>query len=317
MNDGIDEGIFWLIWVPAGLALAAMWLILLSPLLVPYLAVRWIAGRQRADRLAYGSPWPCWWSPSVPIKCSYGSSIHGHSTLVEVLWATRDPQGPSAYHQKGPTGPVHRLRRPDRQAAGPAWAAPRNGTGGYLPVWQCITDLAFEPLASMGEMEALDLHAGIERIVQRAEKADRQIIAWSNHELDVVRAYCPDLVERFESRYVNARTFAEYWRNKCHDPGKPKSATLASYLRLIGYAVPESRTGTCRRDHPPGSQVLGKGRGLTASRRPASSLGRSTRTQPPRLHRHAQGLPDRRGGDRRPLTGSDAGSGSYCRCRFT
>lgn len=53
MNDGIDKGIFWLVWVPAGLVLAAIWLLLLSPFLVPYLVVRWIAGHERADRIGW------------------------------------------------------------------------------------------------------------------------------------------------------------------------------------------------------------------------------------------------------------------------
>ena len=55
MNDGIDKGIFWLVWVPAGLVLAAAWLMILSPLLVPYLAIRWIAGQERADRIAWAA----------------------------------------------------------------------------------------------------------------------------------------------------------------------------------------------------------------------------------------------------------------------
>ena len=53
MNDTIDEGIFWLVMVPAGVVLAAVWAMLLIPLLVPYLAVRWLAGPERADRLAW------------------------------------------------------------------------------------------------------------------------------------------------------------------------------------------------------------------------------------------------------------------------
>jgi len=52
MNDTIDEGIFWLVMVPAGVVLAAVWAMLLIPLLVPYLAVRWLAGPERADRYA-------------------------------------------------------------------------------------------------------------------------------------------------------------------------------------------------------------------------------------------------------------------------
>jgi len=55
MNDTIDEGIFWLVMVPAGIVLAAMWAMLLSPLLVPYLAVRWVVGRERADRFAWAA----------------------------------------------------------------------------------------------------------------------------------------------------------------------------------------------------------------------------------------------------------------------
>lgn len=117
-------------------------------------------------------------------------------------------------------------------------SARHNGTGGYLPVWQCITDATFEPLGGHGAIEVLDLRSAVERILQRAEKKDRQIVAWSNHELDVVRAYCPDLVERFEAKYVNARTFAEYWRNKCHGGRKPPTNTLSDYMALIGHAVP-------------------------------------------------------------------------------
>ncbi len=45
MDDPIDTGVFWLVWVPAGIALTAMWALVLSPLLVPYLAVRWAFGR--------------------------------------------------------------------------------------------------------------------------------------------------------------------------------------------------------------------------------------------------------------------------------
>lgn len=55
MNDGIDRIIFWLVWVPAGLVLGAMWLLILSPLLVPYLAIRWIAGRERADQFGWAA----------------------------------------------------------------------------------------------------------------------------------------------------------------------------------------------------------------------------------------------------------------------
>ena len=45
--------------------------------------------------------------------------------------------------------------------------------------------------------------------------------------------------ERFEARFRNAREFAVRWRNKCHDGRRPPTNTLADYLALIGYRVPE------------------------------------------------------------------------------
>lgn len=107
------------------------------------------------------------------------------------------------------------------------------------PAWQYITDSTFEPLARAGEMELLSLPAAVLRIIQRAEKKDRQIVAWSEHELNVVKTYCPEHLERFESRYVNARSYAVRWRNKCHGGEKPEVGTLANYLVQIGHSVPK------------------------------------------------------------------------------
>jgi len=116
--------------------------------------------------------------------------------------------------------------------------ATRTGDASAPKPWQYVTDLAFEPLAVLGGIEALDLPAAIERILHRAEAKDRQIVAWSERELDVVRDYCPEFLERFESRYVNARTYAVRWRNKCHGGQKPETNRLAAYMALIGHAVP-------------------------------------------------------------------------------
>jgi hypothetical protein len=106
------------------------------------------------------------------------------------------------------------------------------------PAWQYVTDPAFEPLAVAGGMELLTLSAAIERILQRAEAKGRQIVAWSEHELDVVKAYSPAHVDRFESRYVNARSLAVRWRNKCHEGRKPATNALADYMALIEHTVP-------------------------------------------------------------------------------
>jgi hypothetical protein len=67
-------------------------------------------------------------------------------------------------------------------------------------------------------------------------------VSWSEHDLRVVRTLrtdVPDLVDRFEARYANARAVAERWRTLCHDRVKPASGSLADYLALIGYPMPD------------------------------------------------------------------------------
>lgn len=91
--------------------------------------------------------------------------------------------------------------------------AHRSGKGVKPWVWQAVTDPLFEPLTRIDDdIELLPLLGAVERILQRAEAKDRLIVAWSEHELDVVKEYCPQHLARFEARYVNARTFAVYWR---------------------------------------------------------------------------------------------------------
>jgi hypothetical protein len=109
------------------------------------------------------------------------------------------------------------------------------------PPWvpQFVTSELFALLAVADELDLLSLPVAVERIIQRAESKDRRIVAWSEHELKVVKTYCPEHLERFDARFVNARSLAERWRNKCHDRQKPPTNRLADYLDLIGHEVPE------------------------------------------------------------------------------
>jgi hypothetical protein len=115
----------------------------------------------------------------------------------------------------------------------------RSRVRGDLSVWQAITDPRFESLAQADGLESLTLADAVARILIRAEAKDRLIVAWSQHELDVVGEYAPEHLDRFAAKYVNARTFAVRWRNKCHAGARPASNTLADYLALTGYRVPE------------------------------------------------------------------------------
>lgn len=118
--------------------------------------------------------------------------------------------------------------------------ANRLGHGTRPWVWQAVTDPRFELLARADDIRQMSLPEAVERILQRAERKDRRIVAWSEHELGVVRDHCPELLDRFQSRYVNARTVAVHWRNKCHAGQRPRTNTLADYLDLIAYGVSEA-----------------------------------------------------------------------------
>lgn len=112
------------------------------------------------------------------------------------------------------------------------------GRGARPYVQQDVVDEVFEGLVP----RYLPLRDAVENVVRRAEHGDRRIVAWSEHELQVVRRLLdrnPDLVARFEARYANARAFAEYWRNKLHDRDRPEQGRLADYLTLVGYPVPD------------------------------------------------------------------------------
>lgn len=142
--------------------------------------------------------------------------------------------------------------------------AHRAGRGAKPWVWQAVTAPLFEPLTEADDaVELLPLPAAVERILHRAEAKGRLIVAWSEHELDVVQTYCPQHLVRFEARYVNARALAVYWRNACHGGRKPAANDLPSYLGLISYEMPvgagPGRAGeTIRRV----GKALEKGNGL-------------------------------------------------------
>lgn len=51
-EDFIDLAIFWLVMVPAGIVLLAMWAVLLAPFVIPYLLLRLLLGHERATDIA-------------------------------------------------------------------------------------------------------------------------------------------------------------------------------------------------------------------------------------------------------------------------
>ena len=102
-------------------------------------------------------------------------------------------------------------------------------------VWQVITDDGFNSIGTAESVPVMSLSEAVGSLVAMANRRDRRIVAWTEHELNVVRDYCPEHYEGFEASFTNARAFAERWRNKCHGRDKPSTGHLSLYLRLIGY----------------------------------------------------------------------------------
>jgi hypothetical protein len=118
----------------------------------------------------------------------------------------------------------------------------RRGRGSRPNVHGYVLD----PALARSTDPTMSLHDAVLRVVQRAERNDRRIVAWTEHELKWVNtlgADDPDLVRRFTERVANAKRIAERWRNRLHGGDTPADGKLSSYLRLIGYPVPSEAVG--------------------------------------------------------------------------
>jgi hypothetical protein len=139
----------------------------------------------------------------------------------------------------------------------------RRGKGDEPRVFQTVVDPLFEPAGP----DARPLLEAIEIVVRRAERKDRRIVAWSEHELELVRGLHdldPGLVARFEQRYANALGVARRWAARFHPESKPPNGHLRDYLDLVGYDLPADAAAghvgdTIRAMRP----TLSKGRPLT------------------------------------------------------
>jgi hypothetical protein len=113
----------------------------------------------------------------------------------------------------------------------------RPGRGAEPNVHQVVVDSVFGPAGPGARV----LRDAVQVVVARAERGDRRIVSWSEHDLDVVRGLRdddPEMVARFERRYVNALGVARRWAKVLHPDDKPADGKLTAYLALIDYKVP-------------------------------------------------------------------------------
>lgn len=113
---------------------------------------------------------------------------------------------------------------------------------------QLVFEEAFASAALAKGLSLSSLPIIIEEIVSHAERNDLEVVAWSRHELDVVKASTSlDLAARFESRHRDAKKLAKKWLHAVHPgvvpPQKPHQLgkhSLAFYVELTGYKVPKA-----------------------------------------------------------------------------
>ena len=99
-----------------------------------------------------------------------------------------------------------------------------------------------EPVFRGLEPGYLELRQAVSTVVTRAEKQQRRIVSWSEHDLEIVRSLTkePELIARFESRYANGRALAARWATRAPAIEKPATGDLERYFELVGYQVPEA-----------------------------------------------------------------------------
>ena len=182
----------------------------------------------------------------------------------------------------------------------------RVGRGEHPHVQQDVTDPLFDGLVP----RYLPLPDAVRNVVVRAERKGRMIVAWTQHELDVVRRDCAedaDLVRRFEARYVNAYAVAKRWRNRLHSGDKPDEGTLYAWLELIWLA--RAGRGRSRPRWQNAHVAAHHARGRTATlREPAGRVGAVGGAQPPGLRRDAAPVPRGVSGAWGPLSRTIAGA---------
>jgi hypothetical protein len=105
---------------------------------------------------------------------------------------------------------------------------------------QVVLNAALASAAKAHHLKVFPLRSLVAELVTRCTKEDRLLVAFSEHELVVVRKYCGRDLRRV---YRNARAVAKRWRNRKHAKRPLRDHTLKSFLDFIRYRRP-AQVGT-------------------------------------------------------------------------
>jgi len=99
---------------------------------------------------------------------------------------------------------------------------------------QVVFDEALKLAAEAKGLEVTPFQAYMQALTQRAQAEARLIVAYSEHEQDVIKEFADIDIS---SRYLDARKLAKIWKNKCHADAKIGMG-LKDFLVFIGYERP-------------------------------------------------------------------------------
>ena len=99
---------------------------------------------------------------------------------------------------------------------------------------QVVFDEALRLAAEAKGLEVADFTAYMQALVAQAQKEARLIVAYSEHEQNIIREYAGIDIS---SRYLDARKLAKLWKNKCHHEAK-LGMGLKDFLVFIDYERP-------------------------------------------------------------------------------
>jgi len=114
---------------------------------------------------------------------------------------------------------------------------------------QFVFEELFFQAAEATHRQCAGLQEVIEGLVNLAEKENLQLVAWSHHELKLIRKMVStDLADRFEARYRDAKKTARRWMHKAHpdielERGWSGRYRLARIMELAGYEDVPSEYG--------------------------------------------------------------------------
>jgi O-acetyl-ADP-ribose deacetylase (regulator of RNase III) len=99
---------------------------------------------------------------------------------------------------------------------------------------QVVFDESLKPAAEAKGLDVISFQAYIDDLVQRAQTEARLIVAYSEHEQNVIREFAGADIS---ARYLDARKLAKLWKTRCHCDTKIGMG-LKDFLVFINYERP-------------------------------------------------------------------------------